>query len=443
MPRRNYWFILFAAVVSFTCYRLTDHDPYGRYFSDVLSKIDGLYLNIDNVKNEDLFESAVAAMMTRLDIHSEFIPPEKVDEFQSPIDQRFVGVGIEMTGGRDARQLTVSSTIVDSPAYKSGILAGDRIVKIDDADAAGMDYASASRLIRGRLGSEVRLTLLRPGRARPLELTLTRAEINLDSVVGQTRNPDDSWNFHLTGHPRIGYIRLQEFGDHTVDELRRALDTLPPDESKGLILDLRFNGGGRLDAAIDVCGMFLPKGLTVVTTRDREGREIMQATSEGPIWSTEVPMVVLVNSDSASASEIVAGCLQDQLPDHHRATICGERSYGKGTVQQILPVEGNRGRLKLTYATFWRPSGRNIHRRDDAKPTDEWGITPDQGFVLDLTKDQLEKMLKSQAEQQIVHRALPPSGDGKSAARAPPYVDPQLQRALDYLEKPSARRGAE
>ena len=265
----------------------------------------------------------------------------------------------------------------------------------------------------------------------PLDLSLTRAEIRVDSVLGDTRNDDDSWNFRLQEHPEIGYIRIGSegfsprggFGDRTADEIKAALATLDDRKLKGLILDLRFNGGGRLDAAIDVCSQFLPPGEIVVTTKGRDGRVLTEERSSGPGTFRDVPMVVLVNSMSASASEIVAACLQD----HHRAAISGQRSYGKGTVQKVLPVEGNESVLKLTTATYWRPSNKNIHRDKDAKETDEWGVVPDKELALTLDSENTKKLLDARAERDVVHRA-------QSHASAA-YVDAQLQRAVDYLEK--------
>jgi carboxyl-terminal processing protease len=286
-------------------------------------------------------------------------------------------------------------------------------------------------MIRGKIGTSVRLSLERTGQIAPIDLSLTRAEVRVDSVLGDMRKDDDSWVFHLQGHPEIGYIRIGSegfsprggFGDRTAEEIKAALATLDEKKLKGLILDLRFNGGGRLDAAIDVCSQFLPPGEIVVTTRGRDGRILSEERSSGPGTFRDVPMVVLVNSMSASASEIVAACLQD----HHRAAIAGQRSYGKGTVQKVLPVEGNQSVLKLTTATYWRPSNKNIHRDKDAKESDEWGVVPEKELALALNTADTEKVLNARAERDVVHRAQshPPAAD----------VDAQLQRAVEYLEK--------
>jgi len=435
VPRRNFWFIAAAALLSLACYRAGNHNAYGRYFADVMNKIDRLY--VEPVDNEKLFDSAIAGMLQDLDEHSRFFPPEDVQGFMALIEQHYGGVGIEVTADPATRRLTVISTIVGSPAYAADIQAGDQILKVDGADTLGMDLEDVTRRIRGPLGEPVLLTLARAGQGKPLDVSVTRADVKVDTVRGDTRNPDDSWNFHLAGHPDIAYLRITSFGDQTADELRQALDSLPPENLKGLILDLRFNPGGLLSEAIDVCSQFIAPGQTVVTTRDRDKNVLVESRSHKPVWSTEVPMVVLVNSESASASEIVSACLQD----YKRAAICGQRSYGKGTVQQIFNVEGNKSILKLTTATYWRPSNKNIDRHKDAKETDEWGVMPDAELKVELTKDQTEKMLKNRAARDVARRAQSAAAEtAKAAHHAPaevaPYVDPQLQRALEYLQKP-------
>ena len=435
MPRRNFVTILFVAVISFACYRVTDHNPYGRYFADIMHKIDRMYYK--PVDREKLFDTAVKGMVDSLDIHSEFKDRDEAGKFLSDIDQRYAGVGIEIDDDAQAKQLIVTDTLVGSPAYLAPILAGDQILKVNGISVNDVGLKNISNRIRGQVGTKVRLTIQRAGEEKPIELALLRAEVNVNSVLGDTRNADDSWNFHLEGHPEIGYIRIGAegfrasggFGDRTAEELAAALATLDRHALKGLIVDLRFNGGGRLDVAIKVCSEFIPPGQLVVSLKGRGGVPEGEERSVGPGTYADVPMVVLVNPLSASASEIVAACLQD----HHRAAIAGQRSYGKGTVQKVLPVEGNQSILKLTTATYWRPSNKNIHREPDAKESDDWGVMPDKGLAVALSKEETAKLVESRARRDVVHRALP------AAAPAPvPYVDPQLQRAIDYLEKPPA-----
>ncbi len=441
MPRKNFIFILAVAVVSLACYKVADHDRYGRYFADILNKIDRMYYK--PVDREKLFDAAIVGMLADLDRHSEFMVREEARDFLTSIDQRYGGVGIEVKHDLQGKTVTVSNLFVGSPAYKSNVHAGDGILKIDEKAVKDLDLAQVSNMIRGPIGSTVKLSLERPGQKAPIDVALKRAEVYVDSVLGDGRNADDSWNFHLEGHPEIAYLRIGMdgfatkigndwfatrggFGDRTADELKAALATLDPKKLKGLILDLRFNGGGRLDAAIDVCSQFLPPGEVVVTTRGRDGSVLSQELSSGPGTFRDVPMVVLVNSKSASASEIVAACLQD----HGRAAIAGERSYGKGTVQKVLPVEANQAVLKLTTATYWRPSNKNIHRDKDSKETDDWGVRPEKDLAFTLDSAETEKMIQARTERDIVHRGQSPP---KSAST---YVDPQLRRAIEYLQKP-------
>jgi len=435
MPRRNYLFILAMAVASLACYSATDHNRYGRYFSEVMNKIDQYY--VTPVDNDKLFKAAVNGMLQTLDENSKFEDPNEAEQLLSLIDQHFAGVGIELTDDSKTGPIIVQGTIVGSPAYESDIRAGDRLAKIDDrvvkTDSNGMSdlkLEDATTLIRGKVGTSVRLELARSGHAETIQVTLKRTEIKVDSVLGDSRNADDSWNFHLAAHPEIGYIRIQSFGARTAEEMQTALKSIDAGKLKGLVLDLRGDRGGRLDAAIDVCSLFIPPGETIITTRGRDGEVQEREVSHGPAICTDVPMVVLIDAYSASASEIVSACLQD----YQRAVICGTRSFGKGTVQRIIPVKGS-SILKLTTATYWRPNNKNIHRHKDAKDSDEWGVMPDKGFVVKMSEKETEDWLKNRAARDVVHRSQPPAAATEHPRpEAPPAIDPQLQRALDYLE---------
>lgn len=425
------------AVVSFACYGAVDHNRYGRFFAEVINKVDRDY--VKPVDKEKLFDAAVNGMLATLDENSKFYEPEDAQsKLLSVIDQQFGGVGIEVSADPATQQIVVRGTIVGSPAYAAHLLVGDRIAGIDGQSIAPDPNRTtgpslieqATKLIRGPIGTTVRLELIRAGQAKPVEVTLERAEIRVDSVLGDSRNADDSWNFHLAGHPEIGYVRIRSFGDRTPQELQTALTSIGADKLKGLVLDLRGDPGGRLDAAIDVCSFFIPSGQTVVTTRGRNDRVQEREISHGPAICTDVPMVVLIDSMSASASEIVSACLQD----YHRAVICGQRSFGKGTVQRIIPMGGNNSVLKLTTATYWRPSNKNIHRHKGAKDSDEWGVLPDKGFEVKMTDKELDDWLKDRAARDVVHRSQPPAIGDDPHAEAAAAIDPQLQRAVDYLE---------
>ena len=427
MPRRNFLCILAAAVVSLVCYRVADRNPYGRYFADVMNKIDQLY--IEPVDKQALFDSAMKGMLADLDKYSDFYGPEQMDQFLSRIDQQYAGIGIQVGTDPKTERLTVVTTLVGSPAYAADVHSGDLIAQIDGHPTKDLSVEEVANLIRGKLGTSVQLVLERTGREKPLDVTLTRSTVKVDSVLGDTRNADDTWNFHVPGHPKIGYIRITNFGDFTAAELTKAVAALENEHVRGLVLDLRFNPGGRLDAAVDVSSLFIPAGQKVVSTKGRNGKVLDVDLAHEPTIMPDVPLVVLMNSQSASASEIVAACLQD----YHRAAVCGQRSYGKGTVQKLLGVEANKGLLKLTTAFYSRPSDRNIHRSKNSKPTDVWGVMPDPGLAVDLDAKQEDQLRNAWQDREVVRKggAAPVASTTNIL-----QIDPQLKRAVEQLEQP-------
>ena len=214
------------------------------------------------------------------------------------------------------------------------------------------------------------------GSEDPETITLTRAIINIPSVIGDQRKPNDQWDILIDKDKKIGYIRITGFNEHTADELQKMLEQFKDDGGKALILDLRDDPGGLLSAAVEVSDMFLDKG-EIVSTKGRNTQpRHFEAQKDSPFESSDMPMVVMVNQNSASASEIVAAALQD----HKRAAVVGQRSYGKGSVQNLIDLDGGNSILKLTVASYYRPSGENIHRFKNAKTTDKWGVSPDPGW---------------------------------------------------------------
>ena len=238
--------------------------------------------------------------------------------------------------------------------------------------------------MRGPVGETVELEIRRG--EDTLQKTLTRAKIPIESAHGGSRNPNGSWNFVLKDHPEIGYIRLSQFGEMTGDEMRAALKSLP-DNVEGLIFDLRANPGGLLDVAVKICDMFMESGLPIVRIKGREKELIHEYRSTaGTKFPADLPVCILIDRYSASASEIVSGCLQD----HGRAVLIGEQSYGKGTVQDIIPIQQNKSLLKLTTASYWRPSDRQIDKHDpEAQRTKIWGVQPDDGFAIEMSDEEL------------------------------------------------------
>ena len=277
----------------------------------------------------------------------------------------------------------------------------------------------------------MQLTVRRNGQDEPLDFKLVRALIKVDSVRGYTRNADGTWDFLLPDQPRLGYVRIESFGESTVAEFEAAMTNVTEHHCAGVILDMRNNPGGLLKVAEDICNLFIPRGALIVSTRGRDGREARdcRATGAGPYQS--LPLVVLVNDKSASAAEIVAACLQD----HKRASVVGERTWGKGTVQNVIPLEGGKSLLKLTIASYWRPSGKNIHRAsEDAK---EWGVSPDPGCEVKLDEKQALAWLKAQRRrdhQWAIDSSQTSGADEPTASADSSPFDPQLQRAIDVLK---------
>jgi carboxyl-terminal processing protease len=431
MSRRNLWLVFAVTLVSLVCYSRAAHNPYGRWLAEAMDIIENQY--IEPVDNEKLFEGAMRGMVGRLDDYSSFLPRSVKTFFDETLDQRYGGVGIEVSLTDPERGLTVVSARPGGPAFQAGVKAGDRIVGIDKQDTRQATLEDGLKLMRGKPGTEVTLRVAREGAPEPLEFRLTRALIKIDSVLGDVREADGAWNFLLPGDEKLGYIRVTSFGELTVDEFRSAMQQLSKQGCRGLIIDLRNNPGGLLDAAEQICDLFLPGGAVIVTTRGRDAqvRKESLASGDGPFQT--LPLVVLVNGQSASASEIVAACLQD----HGRAKIVGERSFGKGTVQNVIPVEARKSSLKLTIATYWRPSGKNIHRMSASKDSDDWGVRPDPGSAITLDEKQATALAEGRRARDL--RAPQPTSPGEAAGAAtgsaagPFHFDPQLEQAIDLL----------
>jgi carboxyl-terminal processing protease len=463
MPLRNLVVLFTAAVLSLVCYERAARNRYVGTLTEAMNIITQQY--IDEVDSRVLFDGAMDGMVKQLDPYSGYTSPAEYEQLKETIDQEFGGVGIVVEINADSGRLTVMSPLIDTPAYKAGLKSGDVIMGINGEDTLKMTLRDAVEKMRGPEGSDVKVAIQHAGETDTVEYTLQRAIIPIESVLGDTRHADGSWSFTLEQNPRIGYIRLVNFGERTTEELRSALHTLTQPKLKidGLIIDLRGNAGGLLKAAVETCDMFLDSGV-IVSTRGRGNVEKWSASAEpGKELPADVPMVVLVDKYSASASEIVAACLQDQ----ERAKIAGQRSWGKGTVQNIILLEGARSALRLTVASYWRPSGKNIHKKKGAKDTDEWGVRPDPGLEVNLTDKQFEQVFRARRLRDMslpgeaATETKPPVGE-KAAPKNPPEVlksddlppvptpdaeegiadapplttadDPQLKRAVEYLK---------
>ncbi|MEM9351389.1 MAG: S41 family peptidase [Planctomycetota bacterium] len=386
MSQRNLLIILFTLVLSYTCYVRAEQNPYARYVSDGYSVIERWALQ--DVPDQRLFEGAMRGMVNELrsdgDDHSVFVPEQVQGEFRLELRQEFGGVGIRLgLLGEPPMPIVVGPPQPGTPAFLADIRSGDVILAVDGTPTEGLPISEIVGLTRGEPGEPVVLTLRHQGETEPEDVSLTRAVINVESVRGDIRDDDGRWVFQLPHEPRIAYIRLINFGDKTEEELDTVMRETTKAGAEAFILDVRDNYGGALDAAVGISDMFLRAGLPIVTTRGRDALVRDRFVSTGKGRYTDVPLAILVNKNSASASEIVAACLQD----YEQAAIVGERTYGKGTVQRLMPVESGRSILKLTSATYWRPSGKNIHRMPDAPETEEWGVSPDSGLRVELSEE--------------------------------------------------------
>ncbi|HVU88092.1 MAG TPA: S41 family peptidase [Pirellulales bacterium] len=440
MPRQNLVVLVIAAVVSIVCFRQADsahRSEYGRMydtFAEVLKEVDAYYLR--KVENQQLFEGALQGIMGRLDPYSAYIGPDQFAEFVATLEQRFGGVGIEVTINAETGALEVTTPLADSPAFAAGVRAGDIIKKIDGRSTEGLvpdDIDEIVGRLRGRQGV-VQLTVMHKGETEPVEISIGRAMIPVDSVLGDARDAENHWDFFLAGEERIGYVRIANFGENTERELNEALAWLAERNVRGLILDLRNNRGGVFDQAVATCDLFLKEG-RIVSTRGRDGVEIKAEEASGNAPYAELPLVVLVNQHTASAAEIVAACLQD----HGRAIVVGQRTYGKGTVQNVIRLEGGRSLLKLTTASYWRPSGQDIHRYPDIKDQEHWGVQPNAGYEVPLDEAATNELARRRHQRDVIR-----AGDeAPPAVEQPPEVatseDPQLKRALEALTALLAR----
>jgi len=318
-------------------------------FARVLSYVQNNY--VEPVQEEQLIHGAIKGMLETLDPHTLFMPPEVFKEMKIDTSGEFGGLGIEVV--KKDEVITVVSPLDDTPAARAGIRRGDQILAIDDEATKGMDVARVISKLRGPAGKKIVLSIMREGFNAPREIVVIRDHIRLVSIEGQL-------------YEGIGYVRVKNFQERTDAYLRKELDrlrTLNGAELKGLVVDLRNNPGGLLDQAVAVSDRFLPGNLTIVTTRGRDGRNTTEERSKDRDTEKAYPLVVLVNGGSASASEIVAGALQD----HRRAVVMGTPTFGKGSVQTVIELEDGSG-LKLTIARYYTPKGRSIQER---------GITPD------------------------------------------------------------------
>src|SRR3954467_3025064 len=371
-------------------------------FGDVFERVRADY--VEKPDDSKLIESAINGMLSGLDPHSSYMEPKSFRDMQIQTRGEFGGLGIEVT--MEEGLIKVVSPIDDTPASKAGVLANDIITKLDEEQVQGLTLNQAVEKMRGPVNTKIKLTIMRKGKDKPIEISLTRDVIRVRAV--RSRPEDD-----------VGYIRITQFNEQTTENLKKAITDLqnqiPAEKLKGFVVDLRNNPGGLLDQAISVSDAFLERG-EIVSTRGRNAEETQRFSARAGDLIKGKPVIVLINGGSASASEIVAGALQD----HKRATVVGTRSFGKGSVQTIIPLGAGNGALRLTTARYFTPSGKSIQAK---------GITPDIEVLQDVPEE-LKARTDTKGESSL--RGHLKAGDGDEQTGSQSYVppDPKDDKAL-------------
>jgi carboxyl-terminal processing protease len=377
-------------------------------FGDVFERVRADY--VEKPDDSKLIESAINGMLSGLDPHSSYMEPKAFRDMQVQTRGEFGGLGIEVT--MEDGLIKVVSPIDETPAAKAGVMANDIITKLDEEQVQGLTLNQAVEKMRGPVNTKIKLTIMRKGQDKPVEVSITRDVIRVRAV--RSRPEDD-----------VGYIRISQFNEQTTENLKKAITDLqnqiPAEKLKGFVVDLRNNPGGLLDQAISVSDAFLERG-EIVSTRGRNAEETQRFSARAGDLIKGKPIIVLINGGAASASEIVAGALQD----HKRATILGTRSFGKGSVQTIIPLGAGNGALRLTTARYFTPSGRSIQAK---------GIVPEIEVLQDVP-DELKTRTDTKGESSL-RGHLKAEGDEQTGSQSyvppDPKDDKALKSALDLL----------
>jgi carboxyl-terminal processing protease len=378
-------------------------------FGDVFERVRADY--VEKPDDSKLVESAINGMLAGLDPHSSYMDPKSFRDMQVQTRGEFGGLGIEVT--MEDGLVKVVAPIDDTPAAKAGVMANDIITELDDENVQGLTLNQAVDKMRGPVNTKIKLTIMRKGSDKPIEVSIMRDVIRVKSVRSHPEGDD------------VGYIRITQFNEQTTDGLKQAINDLNTqlgaDKIKGYVVDLRNNPGGLLDQAISVSDTFLDKG-EIVSTRGRNPEETQRFNARPGDMTKGKPVIVLINGGSASASEIVAGALQD----HKRATLIGTRSFGKGSVQTIIPLGAGNGALRLTTARYFTPSGRSIQAK---------GIVPDIEVLQDVPDD-LKNRTDTKGEASLRgHLKAEGAEESGSQSYVPPDEkdDAALKSALELL----------
>lgn len=376
------------------------------------------------VNEDEILQGAIKGMVGALrDPYADFLTAEMLAQLEKQMGGTVVGIGVQLE--LHEKQIRVVTALEDSPAFEAGIQPGDVITQIDEQHTTGFPLIDAVKRIAGQQGSIVRLEILRAGQKLPLEVTRNRVAI--PTVKGFYRGYDQRWLWMLDPPLRFAYVNITQFGPSTVEELRQALLPLKAQGLRGVIVDLRFCPGGMLDAAVESAKLFLSRGV-IVSLHNRAGVETtFRADADAPLDG--VPVVLLVNSQTASAAEVFAGALQD----NQRAIVLGTRTFGKGSVQSLIKLEEGTGAIKLTTSYYRVPSGRNIDKGLGEKT---WGINPDEGYFVMASEATIKKMLERRQERDLLWPKNDPRPKVMSASQETirgQQSDPQLAAALKTL----------
>lgn len=431
MNREKIAWLVSGAVLCFLALRVPDSFAqrdndyrFVRTLVDVYRQVGEHY--VEKVDESKLQQAALSGMLSALDPHTIYVPPDKQEAFNDALDGNFKGVGIRLSQNEDG-QIEVITPIDDSPAWKAGVRPGDVLLKVDGVSIAGMRMTDVIPKIQGPAGTEVMLTMRRA--SGEVDLKMQRQEFVVPMVKGFQRNEDNSWSFWADESDKIAYVRLTQFTPETGEKIAAICRDMLSKGMKGLVLDLRFNPGGRLEEAEQIIDLFIKEG-TIVTVKGRTKPEAKKmAVAEGTL--PDFPMAVLVNEHSASASEVVAGSLQD----NRRAIVVGARTYGKGSVQEVLPLDANMGELKLTVAYWYLPSGKRVQKVKDAT---EWGVEP--SVKVEMAPEQQAAVIEAQlrAERMRVVTTAPvtqPATQPTMQSTTQPTTLPTTQVTDTQLEK--------
>ena len=427
MNRERITWLVGGAMLSFLVLRVPgslaqrdDDYRFVRTLVDIYRQVDTNY--VENVDQPKLQTAAINGMLATLDPYTVYVPSDMQEEFNNSLDGNFKGVGIRLSQDPpDNGPIKVVTPIDDSPAWNAGVLPGDVLTAVDGKSILGKKLEEIIPTIQGPAGTKVTLTLQRD-KGQTLDITMTRQEFVVPQVKGLSRNPDNSWNFWADEDKKIAYIRLNQFTPDIGEQITKISNDLLKQGMKGMIFDLRFNPGGRLEEAETLIDLFLKEGTIVsIKGRNRPEQKVL-AKAEGTL--PDFPMTVLVNEHSASASEVMAGSLKD----NKRAIVVGARTYGKGSVQEVMPLDANSGELKITVAYWYLPSGKRVARLKDAK---EWGVEPDINVPMNDEAQAKLIMEETRAES----KRVPNPATAPSTTPTTQPIDPQFDAALDAVRK--------